>query len=223
MAIVIWNEDKIAITDGVLENIILGDEDAFWEHALTLNSQDFSIFLSDTIDEHLRGLNWLTIWEEPDGKFPLFSDFKCGEIFAYKNGQSIFFFSDKDYRMMLAHAVRGQFDIDLTNHARGFFWTKRMLNEQCRKMLAMKMRMSFPKCDYKWWIDNPDVRLIELEIEMLMEEQRWESAAVLAGFACSEAKLRNDETMFRFFHAILERIQRFWPVNPKLLDKMAWR
>jgi len=90
-------------------------------------------------------------------------------------------------------------------------------------MLAVKMWMSFEKHDYTGWIDNPEVRLIELEIQNLMEDQRWESAIALAAFACSEARLRNDDAMFRFFHAICERVQRFWPVHPNLLDKMAWR
>jgi len=226
MAIVIWHNDKVAITDGVLENIILGDDDAFWEHALTLNAYEFSSFLSDTIDEHLRGLNWLTPWGEPYGKFSLFSDHKGGEIFAYKKGQSIFFFADRDHKMLFAHAVRGQSNIDVTEHARGFFWTRRMLNESCRRMLATKMWLSFAREHYQYLRqthDDPEVRLIEFEIWNFAENQRWESAAVLAALACSEAKLRNDDAMFQFFHTIFERIQRFWPINPELLDKMAWR
>ena len=70
MAIAIWHNDRVAITDGVLEKIIWGDDDAFWKHALTLDAHEFSRFCSDTIDEHLRGLNWLTPWGEPNGKFP---------------------------------------------------------------------------------------------------------------------------------------------------------
>ena len=221
MAIVIWHNDKVAITDGVLEKIIWGDDDSFWEHALTLNAHEFSRFCSDTIDEHLRGLNWLTLWREPDGKFPLFSDRKDGEIFAYKKGRSVFFFTDRDYRVLLAHVVRGRFDIDVTDSGRALFWTRLTLNGECWKMLAMKMWMSFD--DYIGSTYNPEVRLIELEIRNLMEDQRWESAIALAAFACSEARLRNDEAMFQFFHAICERVQRFWPVHPKLLDRMAWR
>jgi len=88
-------------------------------------------------------------------------------------------------------------------------------------MLAMKMWMSFD--NYMGSTYNPEVRLIELEIRNLMEDQRWESAIALAAFACSEAKLRNDEAMFQFFRAICDRVQRFWPPHPKLLDRMAWR
>jgi hypothetical protein len=223
MSIVIWDDGRVAITDGMLERIILGDDDAFWEHALTLNANEFSRFCSDTIDEHLRGLDWLRFWREPDGKFSFSSDHEGCEVFAYKKGRSIFFFSDRDYRVLLAHAVRGRFDIDVTDQGRSLIWTRLTLNEQCWKMLAVKMWMSFEKHDYTGWIDNPEVRLIELEIQNLMEDQRWESAIALAAFACSEAKLRNDDAMFRFFHAICERIQRFWPVNFWLLDKMAWR
>jgi len=223
MAIVIWHNDKVAITDGVLEKIVWGDDDAFWKHALTLDAYAFSSFCSDTIEEHLRGLNWLTLWGEPDGKFPLFADREDGEIFAYKKGRSIFFFADRDYRMLLAHAVRGQFDIDVTDSGRALFWTRLTLNEECWKMLAMKMWMSFMDYEYLGGIYNPEVRLIELEVRNLMEDQRWESAIALAAFACSEAKLRNDDAMFRFFHAICERVQRFWPSHPKLLDRMAWR
>jgi hypothetical protein len=221
MAIVIWHKDKVAITDGALEKIILGYDDAFWDHALTLDAYEFSSFLSKTIDEHLRGLNWLTLWGEPDGKFPLFSDREDGEVFAYKKGRSIFFFVYRDYRVLLAHCVRGRFYIDVTDSGRALFWTRLTLNEECWKMLAMKMWMSFD--NYMGSTYNPEVRLIELEIQNLMEDQRWESAIALAAFACSEAKLRNDDAMFRFFHSICERIQRFWPINPKLLDKMAWR
>jgi len=221
MAIVIWHNDRVAITDGVLEKIIWGDDDSFWKHALTLDAYAFSSFCSDTIEEHLRGLNWLTLWGNPDSKFPLFSDREDGEIFAYKKGRSIFFFADRDYRMLLAHAVRGQFDIDVTDSGRALFWTRLTLNEECWKMLAMKMWMSFD--NYIGSTYNPEVRLIELEIRNLMEDQRWESAIALAAFACSEAKLRNDEAMFQFFRAICERVQRFWPVHPKLLDRMAWR
>ena len=221
MAIVIWHNDKLAITDGVLEKIIWGDDDSFWEHALTLDAYEFSRFCSDTIEEHLRGLDWLTLWGEPDGKFPLFSDREGGEIFAYKKGRSVFFFADRDYRMLLAHAVRGRFDIDVTDSGRALFWTRLTLNEECWKMLAMKMWMSFD--NYMGSTYNPEVRLIELEVRNLMEDQRWESAIALAAFACSEAKLRNDEAMFQFFRAICDRVQRFWPVNSRLLDKMAWR
>jgi hypothetical protein len=223
MAIAIWHNDRVAITDGVLEKIIWGDDDAFWKHALTLDAHEFSCFCADTIDEHLRDLNWLTLWGNPDGKFPLFSDREDGEIFAYKKGRSIFFFADRDYRMLLAHAVRGRFDIDVTDSGRALFWTRLTLNEECWKMLAMKMWMSFMDYEYLGGIYNPEVRLIELEVRNLMEDQRWESAIALAAFACSEAKLRNDDAMFRFFHSICERIQRFWPVHPKLLDRMAWR
>jgi len=221
MAIVIWHNDRVAITDDVLEKIIWGDDDSFWKHALTLDAYAFSSFCSNTIEEHLRGLNWLTLWGNPDGKFPLFSDREDGEIFAYKKGRSIFFFADRDYRMLLAHAVRGQFDIDVTDSGRALFWTRLTLNEECWRMLAMKMWMSFD--NYMGSTYNPEVRLIELEIRNLMEDQRWESAIALAAFACSEAKLRNDEAMFQFFRAICERVQRFWPVHPKLLDRMAWR
>jgi len=221
MAIAIWHNDRVAITDGVLEKIIWGDDDSFWKHALTLDAYAFSSFCSNTIEEHLRGLNWLTLWGNPDGKFPLFSDREDGEIFAYKKGRSIFFFADRDYRMLLAHAVRGRFDIDVTDSGRALFWTRLTLNEECWKMLAMKMWMSFD--NYMGSTYNPEVRLIELEIRNLMEDQRWESAIALAAFACSEAKLRNDDAMFRFFRAICERIQRFWPVHPNLLDRMAWR
>ena len=221
MAILIWDNNKVAITDGLLEKIILGDDDSFWEHALTLDAHEFSHFCSNTIDEHLRGLDWLTIWGEPDGKFSLFSDREDGEIFAYKKGRSIFFFADRDYRMLLAHAVRGRFDIDVTDSGRAIFWTRLTLHEECWKMLAMKMWMSFD--NYMGSTYNPEVRLIELEIRNLMEDQRWESAIALAAFACSEAKLRNDEAMFQFFRAICDRVQRFWPVHPKLLDRMAWR
>jgi len=221
MAILIWHNDKVAITDGVLEKIIWGDDDSFWEHALTLDAYEFSRFCSDTIEEHLLGLNWLTLWGEPDGKFPLFSDREDGEIFAYKKGRSIFFFADRDYRMLLAHVVRGRFDIDVTDSGRALFWTRLTLNEECWKMLAMKMWMSFD--NYIGSTYNPEVRLIELEIRNLMEDQRWESAIVLAAFACSEAKLRNDDAMFQFFRAICDRVQRFWPPHPNLLDRMAWR
>jgi len=221
MAILIWDNNKVAITDGLLEKIILGDDDSFWEHALTLDAYEFSHFCSNTIDEHLRGLDWLTIWGEPDGKFSLFSDREDGEIFAYKKGRSIFFFADRDYRMLLAHAVRGRFDIDVTDSGRAIFWTRLTLHEECWKMLAMKMWMSFD--NYMGSTYNPEVRLIELEIRNLMEDQRWESAIALAAFACSEARLRNDEAMFQFFRAICDRVQRFWPVNSRLLDKMAWR
>jgi len=221
MAILIWHNDKVAITDGVLEKIIWGDDDSFWEHALTLDAYEFSRFCSDTIEEHLRGLNWLTLWREPDGKFPLFSDREGGEIFVYKKGRSVFFFADRDYRVLLAHVVRGRFDIDVTDSGRALFWTRLTLNEECWKMLAMKMWMSFD--NYIGSTYNPEVRLIELEIRNLMEDQRWESAIVLAAFACSEAKLRNDDAMFQFFRAICDRVQRFWPPHPNLLDRMAWR
>ena len=221
MAIVIWDNHKVAITDGALEKIILGDDDAFWGHALTLDAHEFSRFCSDTIDEHLRGLDWLTLWREPDGKFSLFSDRQGGEVFAYKKGRSVFFFADRDYRVLLAHAVRGRFDIDVTDSGRALFWTRLTLNKECWKMLAMKMWMSFD--NYMGSTYNSEVRLIGLEIQNLMEDQRWESAIALAAFACSEARLRNDDAMFQFFRTILERIQRFWPINSKLLDKMAWR
>jgi len=223
MAIVIWHNSKVAIENGVLEQIVLGDNDAFWEHALTLSTLEFSRFCADTIDEHFCGLDWLTLWKEPDGKFFLFLDREASEVFAYKKGRSVFFFADRDYKMLLAHATRGRFDIDVTDCGRAFFWTKLTLNEQCRKMLAIKMWMSFEQNEYRKWIYNPEVRLIELEIRNLMEEQRWDSAIALAAFACSEAKLRNDDAMFQFFHFICERIQLFHQTNPRLLDNMAWK
>ena len=223
MTIAIWYNDRVAITDGVLEDIILGDYDPFWERALRLTADEFSRFCTDTIDENMYGLNWMTLWRNPDGKFTLFLDREECEVFAYKKGRSIFFFADRDYRVLLAHVVRGRFDIDVTDSGRLLFWTRLTLNEQCRKMLAMKMWMSFLHEEYQGWTYNPEVRLIELNIRSLMEEGRWESAVELAAFACSEAKLRNDDAMFQFFHAIIERIQRFWPINPELLDKMAWR
>ena len=223
MTIAIWYNDRVAITDGVLEDIILGDYDPFWERALRLTADEFSRFCTDTIDENMYGLNWMTLWRNPDGKLTLFLDREECEVFAYKKGRSVFFFAEREHRMLLAHTTRGRFDIDVTDHGRALVWTRLTLNEQCRKMLGRKMWMSFPHEEYQGWIYNPEVRLIELNIRNLMEEGRWESAVELAAFACSEAKLRNDDAMFQFFYAIIERIQRFWPIDPQLLDKMAWR
>ena len=225
MTIAIWHDDRLAITDGALEKIILGDDDAFWERALTLDAHEFSRFCSYTIDKSMYGLNWLTLWEKPDGEFPLFSNRKDFTIFAYKRGRNVFFFADRDHKMLLARVTRGQSDIDVTDHGRALFWTKRTLNERCKRMLAVKMWKSFAQDEYQYLrqIHDPAMRLIKFEIWGFAENQRWESAIALAAFACSEAKLRNDEAMFRFFHAIIERIQRFWPIDPKLLDEMAWR
>jgi len=200
----VWFDGQLILARVPIEDILRQNDERWWEESANLNLLQFNSRYYSYLEALLK-------------RYPLvlcsdIDNVQLGErdgcpITAQRDGERVYVYLHKpNAKLLLLYSRCDTWTPVIADNDNKLVWSiEEITNEFWREYAWRLWSRLRRQSDY---IPTDNISVIDVEIRNMMEEQRWQSAMLIADCACHMAAAREDKEMLDYFTKLRDGLRQ---------------